>query len=195
MRAPAWFDCSLIRGLGLAHEAWSRRAVRMPRVEAGSRCVIDKTIGLLRGMDHSKESHPSKGRAEKVEEAVALGWSAALQDHMMAWERIWERSDVTITGDDAAQQAIRFNIFHLNQTFTGDDPRLNIGPRDLPARSTVAQATGTPRRIACLSISAPIHKSVRGNCSSTAAITWTGPLKTRPNWASMAAPPCTPWSP
>ena len=32
-------------------------------------------------------------------------------------------------GDDAAQQAIRFNIFHLNQTFTGDDPRLNIGPK------------------------------------------------------------------
>ena len=73
--------------------------------------------------------HPRKEAEQKVEEAVALGWSAALQDHMMAWERIWERSDVTITGDDAAQQAIRFNIFHLNQTFTGDDPRLNIGPK------------------------------------------------------------------
>ena len=29
----------------------------------------------------------------------------------------------------AAQQAIRFNIFHLNQTYTGKDERLNIGPK------------------------------------------------------------------
>ena len=28
-----------------------------------------------------------------------------------------------------AQQGIRFNIFHLNQTYTGDDERLNIGPK------------------------------------------------------------------
>ena len=29
----------------------------------------------------------------------------------------------------AAQQGIRFNIFHLHQTYTGEDPRLNIGPK------------------------------------------------------------------
>ena len=32
-------------------------------------------------------------------------------------------------GDEEAQQGIRFNIFHLNQTYRGDDPRLNIGPK------------------------------------------------------------------
>ena len=34
-----------------------------------------------------------------------------------------------IDGDVATQQGIRFNIFHLWQTYTGDDPRLNIGPK------------------------------------------------------------------
>ena len=34
-----------------------------------------------------------------------------------------------IEGDVAAQQAIRFNIFQLNQTYTGKDERLNIGPK------------------------------------------------------------------
>jgi len=127
MRATAWFDSRSLEGSALPMK--HGHAVRFEcAVEAGSRCVVDKTISLLRGMDHSKESILEKAE-QKVEEAVALGWSAALQDHMMAWERIWERSDVTITGDDAAQQAIRFNIFHLNQTFTGDDPRLNIGPK------------------------------------------------------------------
>ncbi|MDR3551984.1 MAG: glycosyl hydrolase family 65 protein, partial [Clostridia bacterium] len=36
---------------------------------------------------------------------------------------------VVITGDIAAQQAIRFNIFQLNCTYTGADSGLNIGPK------------------------------------------------------------------
>jgi len=38
-------------------------------------------------------------------------------------------SDIIIKGDVAAQQGIRFNIFHLNQTYDGTDSRLNIGPK------------------------------------------------------------------
>mgnify|MGYP001944376877 CR=1 FL=1 len=38
-------------------------------------------------------------------------------------------SDITIDGDVKAQQGIRFNIFQLNQTYSGDDHRLNIGPK------------------------------------------------------------------
>ena len=34
-----------------------------------------------------------------------------------------------IDGDLAAQQGIRFNIFQMNQTYTGQDERLNIGPK------------------------------------------------------------------
>jgi maltose phosphorylase len=45
------------------------------------------------------------------------------------WDEIWKLADITIEGDDEAQQAIRFNIFHLNQTYTGEDARLNIGPK------------------------------------------------------------------
>ena len=127
MRTSAWFDAQSAEGVAVPQKCG--HAVQYTfEVEAGSRCVTDKTVGLLRGMDHPKSAIQGL-TAQKVEEAVALGWSAALQDHMMAWERIWERADVTISGDDAAQQAIRFNIYHLNQTFTGDDPRLNIGPK------------------------------------------------------------------
>ncbi len=127
MQTSAWLDAQSVTGDGQHQE--KGHAVRYTcNVEAGSRCVVDKTIGLLRSMDHPVDSIQNRA-VEKAEAAAALGWSAALQDHMMAWEQIWERADVTISGDDAAQQAIRFNIFHLNQTFTGDDPRLNIGPK------------------------------------------------------------------
>jgi maltose phosphorylase len=45
------------------------------------------------------------------------------------WAEIWKLADIIIEGDDEAQQGIRFNIFHLNQTYTGEDARLNIGPK------------------------------------------------------------------
>ncbi|TDO21736.1 glycoside hydrolase family 65 protein [Pedobacter duraquae] len=51
------------------------------------------------------------------------------QDQVAAWAAKWVESDILIEGDVAAQQAIRFNIFQLNQTYTGADARLNIGPK------------------------------------------------------------------
>lgn len=52
-----------------------------------------------------------------------------LDDQKEAWAERWKMNDIVIDGDVAAQQAIRFNIFQLNQTYTGDDARLNIGPK------------------------------------------------------------------
>jgi maltose phosphorylase len=57
------------------------------------------------------------------------GFDQLFDEHKKVWESKWERSDIIIEGDDRAQQGIRFNIFQLNQTYTGDDERLNIGPK------------------------------------------------------------------
>ena len=46
-----------------------------------------------------------------------------------AWAERWEKSDITIDGDEAAQQGIRFNLFQLFSTYYGNDARLNIGPK------------------------------------------------------------------
>ncbi len=51
------------------------------------------------------------------------------KEHTDHWNAIWDNSDITIDGDIGAQQGIRFNIFHLNQTYSGEDARLNIGPK------------------------------------------------------------------
>ncbi len=64
-----------------------------------------------------------------LEKATGLGFDALLQRQKLAWSKIWEMSDVSIEGDVKAQQGIRFNIFQLNQTYLGKDPRLNIGPK------------------------------------------------------------------
>lgn len=62
-------------------------------------------------------------------EAVQLGFDKLLQEQAETWSGIWNKSDIKIEGDVAAQQGIRFNIFQLNQTYTGEDERLNIGPK------------------------------------------------------------------
>lgn len=61
--------------------------------------------------------------------ATALGFEGLLEMQKEAWAKIWNTSDITIEGDLKAQQGIRFNIFHLNQTYLGKDPLLNIGPK------------------------------------------------------------------
>lgn len=69
-------------------------------------------------------------QAEKVlNAAVAKGFDTLLAEQAQAWAAKWEEGDIQIEGDTAAQQAIRFNIFQLNQTYTGKDARLNIGPK------------------------------------------------------------------
>lgn len=61
--------------------------------------------------------------------AYNIGFEELLNEHKAAWEEHWRESDIVIDGDVSAQQGIRFNIFQLDQTYTGEDPRLNIGPK------------------------------------------------------------------
>lgn len=64
-----------------------------------------------------------------VEDACRTGFDTLLESHAQAWADKWEEADIQIEGDVAAQQGIRFNIFQLYQTYTGEDARLNIGPK------------------------------------------------------------------
>ena len=57
------------------------------------------------------------------------GFDALLKAQKSSWGTVWKTADINIGGDTRAQQGIRFNIFHLNQTYTGNNPKLNIGPK------------------------------------------------------------------
>ena len=49
--------------------------------------------------------------------------------HENVWEKKWNEIDIKIEGDISAQQGVRYNIFQLHQTYSGEDARLNIGPK------------------------------------------------------------------
>jgi maltose phosphorylase len=90
--------------------------------------TVVKIVSVLSSLDHPYDQ--IRQNAEKVlEQAVGVGFGNLFEKHKKAWQEKWEHSDILIEGDNEAQQGIRFNIFQLNQTYTGDDERLNIGPK------------------------------------------------------------------
>lgn len=97
-------------------------------LEQGSKYTLKKYISITSTVNHPDFSViPSS--IKKVREAYVNGFDKLVQDHVAAWNTIWEKADIKIDGDQAAQQAIRFNIFQLNQTYTGKNEKLNIGPK------------------------------------------------------------------
>lgn len=98
------------------------------KLTEGEQCAILKFGGYINGVNHPPETFESKAK-RLVENAKIKGIETLIKEQKVAWSAIWENSDIEIHGDEAAQQAIRFNIFQLNQTYNGRDPKLNIGPK------------------------------------------------------------------
>ena len=63
--------------------------------------------------------------------ARKLGWRGIVAAHEAAWTDRWQRSDVEIGGDAAAQQALRFAVYQLNSAANPADERVSIGARAL----------------------------------------------------------------
>jgi maltose phosphorylase len=96
--------------------------------EKGKTYTISKFAAVLSSLNHEVKNLAIASN-QLAEKALEKGFEAMLAAHAAAWEAKWNISDIEIDGDVSAQQGIRFNIFQLNQTFTGVDARLNIGPK------------------------------------------------------------------
>ncbi len=97
-------------------------------IKKGETLTLYKYGGYTVSRNHKAADlvNAAKSVLKKVTE---LGFNALLEKQRLGWSKIWDMSDITISGDVKAQQGIRFNIFQLNQTYTGKDSRLNIGPK------------------------------------------------------------------
>lgn len=93
-----------------------------------SETVIYKYAANLSSENYPKEQLLFACR-QLIEKISEKGFAQMQEEQAQAWADKWLESDIEIEGDMAAQQAIRFNIFQLNQTYTGQDARLNIGPK------------------------------------------------------------------
>lgn len=97
-------------------------------VNQGETITLFKYVSVVSSLNYSKDELLSACK-RAVSRAHQTGFENMLNAQRQRWAEIWKLADIVIEGDDEAQQAIRFNIFHLNQTYTGEDARLNIGPK------------------------------------------------------------------
>lgn len=97
-------------------------------VDEGEQICLHKYAVIASSLNHDRNRLQSHVE-EQVELVSEVGFRKLKKEHVDCWETIWDESDVLIEGDKEAQQGIRFNIFQLYQTYTGEDERLNIGPK------------------------------------------------------------------
>ncbi len=106
---------------------WAGNQVEI-EVKEGEKLCIEKYVGVTSSLNYTTDNLKSQA-TELASYACHKGYDQLFEDHKKKWLEKWVHSDIKIKGDIAAQQAIRFNIFHLNQTYTGEDERLNVGPK------------------------------------------------------------------
>lgn len=89
---------------------------------------LEKRASILSSLNHKNDAIQREAfdHAKKLD---GSDYESLRQSHIDVWAEKWAECDVKIGGDVAAQQGIRFNIFQLHQTYTGEDERLNIGPK------------------------------------------------------------------
>ena len=109
-------------------DEFSVRHAYLHKVKKGESITLLKFGGYVVDTNHRKSELILAAKAV-LKKATDLGFDNLLEKQKNAWAKIWEMSDITIEGDVKAQQGIRFNIFQLNQTYSGKDSRLNIGPK------------------------------------------------------------------
>ena len=98
------------------------------QVAQGETINLEKYAGYTVSTNHDIDQLVPAAKAV-LAKGMEIGVKGLANAQAAAWDEIWSMADIQIEGDDKAQQGIRFNIFQLNQTYLGKDPRLNIGPK------------------------------------------------------------------
>jgi maltose phosphorylase len=96
-------------------------------IDAGQEFVLYKYAAVVSSENYAPEKLNIACELA-LDRATSIGFARLLDAHGEVWAEKWQESDVTIKGDLAAQQAIRFNIFQLHQAYTGEDERFYPNP-------------------------------------------------------------------
>ncbi|NQU95095.1 MAG: glycoside hydrolase family 65 protein [Candidatus Omnitrophica bacterium] len=84
---------------------------------------------------HTSKDFPAKQlkktATKELNRAKRLGFDELFKRHENAWKKRWEKSDVKIIGDNEAEKALRFNIYHLIISGNENDENISIGARTL----------------------------------------------------------------
>ncbi len=79
----------------------------------------------------SRDGDPDVAAAALRRAGEAPGYDDLLEASRAAWAARWEACDIEIEGDDDAQLAVRFSMYHLIIAGPTNDARVNIGAKTL----------------------------------------------------------------
>jgi beta-phosphoglucomutase len=74
---------------------------------------------------------------KSVLHAKKAGWDRLLAEHKAKWDEIWQIGDVVIKGDDYAQKALRYSLYHLH--IIAPRHKRRCGNFSIPARGLSGQ--------------------------------------------------------
>lgn len=96
------------KGLGVTEKFALFREFRVADIQNGF--TFYKFVSHVTGLD---AGDPTTISRELSEQAAVVGFDALLAEHSALWHERWDDCDIQIEGDPAAQQALRFSLYHL----------------------------------------------------------------------------------
>jgi beta-phosphoglucomutase len=93
---------------------------------AGQTITVEKRATVFTSQEAEK---PVQSAQEKL--ATLPPYSVLLQAHQQAWQEVWQKSDILIEGDRAAQVAVRYNLFQILISAPQQSDRVSIPAKTL----------------------------------------------------------------
>ncbi len=100
----------------------------------GAPALFWRIVSLARGDGEPDETVLTRSQVF-LERAERGGWRDVLGAHESAWAERHLCSDIGVGGDERAQKALRFAIYHLNSAVNPADDRVSVGARALTGDS------------------------------------------------------------
>ncbi len=97
------------------------------RSKQNDEVVLYKYAAVVSTLHHEKGKLLDRCQ-ELVRKAYKKGFEKLLKKQSSAWAAIWDKADVAVEGDLEAQQALRFGIFQLYQSFDPANAKCSLAP-------------------------------------------------------------------
>lgn len=106
------------------------------QVRKKERYTVEKIVSIYTSRDNDTEA-PLNSTIEEVQRPPSPKFSLLLTSHKEAWSYLWNIFDMVTEGDSFSQKALRLHIFHLLQTASPHNTKLDVG---IPARGLSGEA-------------------------------------------------------
>jgi nigerose phosphorylase len=100
--------------------------------EAGKEYTFSKYVSIYTTNDNLTD--PGEACIKLLKNSLRRGYVNLFEDHRNIWCKRWRNADVTIEGDEKAQFALRFSIYHLLAVAPVHSDKISIPARGLSSQ-------------------------------------------------------------